>query len=153
MTPIETVQTFLDHLFSGRRTDALALIDEDCRLIASRPQPDDATALYGVHVGPAGAAELFQRFDELLEPGQFDVDARFSDGEHVAMYGALRHRGRATGLEFASDWALICRVREGKLMLYHFYEDTAALEAAICGCRQTSPQPRGGFPESVPERQ
>ncbi|VWD18945.1 hypothetical protein BLA18112_05208 [Burkholderia lata] len=135
MTPIETVETFLDHLFSGRRADALALVGEECRLIASRPQPDDATALYGVFVGPAGAAELFRRVDALLEPGQFDVDARFSDGEHVAMHGSLRHRGRATGQAFASDWALICRVREGKLVLYHFYEDTAALEAAIHGGR------------------
>ncbi|WP_175780173.1 nuclear transport factor 2 family protein [Burkholderia anthina] len=135
MTPLETVQTFLDHMFSGRRTDALALVADDCRLIAGRPQSGDATALYGTYVGPAGAAELFRRFDEHLEPGRFDVDARFADGEHVGMYGALRHRGRATGHEFVSDWALMCRVRHGRLTLYHFYEDTAALEAAICGGR------------------
>jgi len=80
---------------------------------------------------PAGAREFFRLFAELLEPGEFNITASFSEGEHVCMYGKLRHRSRTTGRDFPSNWALICRVQQGRLSLYHFYEDTAALEAAI----------------------
>jgi len=82
-------------------------------------------------LGPAGAREFFRLFAELLEPGEFNITASFSEGEHVCMYGKLRHRSRTTGRDFPSNWALICRVQQGRLSLYHFYEDTAALEAAI----------------------
>jgi ketosteroid isomerase-like protein len=48
------------------------------------------------------------------------------------MYGRLKHIARATGRPFASDWALVMKFDEaGKLALYHFYEDTAALEWAL----------------------
>lgn len=47
------------------------------------------------------------------------------------MYGDLKHRSRKTGRDFPSNWALICRVLNDEILLYHFYEDTAALEAAI----------------------
>ena len=55
-----------------------------------------------------------------------------AQGQHVVMYGRLKHTARATGRPFASDWALVMKFDEaGKLVLYHFYEDTAALEWAL----------------------
>ncbi len=132
MTALDTVQTFLKHVFAGNLDEASRLVAADAAFISGRPVANPRVPVQGTFTGPAGGREFFRLFAELLEPGEFKISDSFSAGEQVCMYGNLRHRSRQTGREFASDWALICRVREGKLSLYHFYEDTAALEAAIC---------------------
>ena len=131
MSSLDTVQTFLKHVFSGALDQALEMVAADAQFISARPVPNPRVPVHGIFTGPAGAQEFFRLFGELLEPGEFNVSASFSEGGHVAMYGNLRHRSRQTGRDFPSNWALICRVQDGQLALYHFYEDTAALEAAI----------------------
>ncbi|KUM01995.1 nuclear transport factor 2 family protein [Chromobacterium subtsugae] len=131
MSSIQIVQTFLDHVFSGRMAEALALVADDAVFIPSRPQASAKVSLYGTYRGQAGAAQVFQSFAAELKPGEFEVESAFGDGEHAAMHGRLRHYSVATGKPFASDWALIGKVRDGKIVLYHFYEDTAALEEAL----------------------
>jgi uncharacterized protein len=131
MTSLDTVQSLLQHVFSGALDEAAALVAPDAQFISARPVPNPQIPFQGTFIGPEGARELFRLFAELLEPGEFHVAASFSEGEYVAMNGALRHISRKTGRDFASNWALICRVQGGRLTLYHFYEDTAALEAAI----------------------
>lgn len=131
MNSIQTVQTFLDHIFSGRMPEALALVADDATFIPSRPQASSKVPLYGTYHGPEGAAQVFSTFATVLKPEQFEVEAAFGDGEHAALHGKLKHHSVATGKPFVSDWALVCRVNRGKIALYHFFEDTAALEAAL----------------------
>ena len=68
---------------------------------------------------------------EMLAPGAFTIEAAFGEGPHAALHGTLRHTSRQTGKPFASDWALVCEVRGGRIVLYHFFEDTEALREAI----------------------
>ncbi len=133
MTPssLVTIQSFLDHAFSGRMEEALSLVDAEAHFIATRPTASESMPVYGTHLGPEGAKKFLELFGAMLIPGTFEITAAFSEGEHAALYGSLHHTSRATGRAFVSDWALIARVRNGKLMLYHFYEDTAALEHAV----------------------
>jgi uncharacterized protein len=131
MTSLDLVQTFLKNVFSGTLEEALAWVAPNAQFISGRPAPNPRVPVHGIFEGPAGAREFFRLFAELLEPGEFNITASFCEGEHAAMYGNLRHRSRKTGRDFPSNWALICRVQEGQISLYHFYEDTAALEAAI----------------------
>ncbi|MFZ6653682.1 nuclear transport factor 2 family protein [Undibacterium sp. TJN19] len=131
MSSLDTVQAFLKHVFSGNLDEALTLVTPDAQFISARPVANPRVPVHGIFTGPGGAREFFRLFGELLEPGEFNVTASFSEGGHVAMYGNLRHRSRQTGRDFPSNWALICCVQQGQLSLYHFYEDTAALEAAI----------------------
>ncbi|QRM33133.1 nuclear transport factor 2 family protein [Microvirga sp. VF16] len=125
------IQTFLQHIFSGATDQALALVDPEARFISTRPVPNPNNPLHGTFVGIEGARRFFSGFGELLEPGEFNIEASFAEGEHAAMYGTLRHRSRTTGKPFPSDWALICRVKDGRIVLYHFYEDTEALRDAL----------------------
>jgi ketosteroid isomerase-like protein len=131
MTATTLVRTFLDHVFAGRLDDALALVAPDARFIATRPTPNPHNPLHGTFVGPEGARRFFTGFGQLLEPGAFHVEAAFGEGPHAALHGTLRHTSRQTGKPFASDWALICRVQDGRLALYHFFEDTEALREAL----------------------
>jgi ketosteroid isomerase-like protein len=131
MNSLSTTQKFLEHVFSGATDQALALVAPDARFISGRSTPNPRVPVQGTFVGPEGAREFFRLFNEMLEPGEFNVTASFSENEHVAMYGNLRHRSRKTGRDFSSNWALIGQVEHGQISLYHFYEDTAALETAI----------------------
>lgn len=131
MTAIDTVQLFLKHVFSGELEEALTLVADNAQFISARPEPNPNVSVHGTFIGKSGASDFFRLFGEMLEPGEFNVTASFSEGEHVAMYGDLKHRSRKTGRDFPSNWALICRVQNDEISLYHFYEDTAALEAAI----------------------
>lgn len=131
MSSIQIVQTFLDHIFNGRSQEALSLVANDACFIPSRPRPSERIPLYGTYHGPDGATQVFSAFASVLKPGLFEVEAAIDQGEHAVMYGHLQHEGIASGRVFISDWALICKVRNGLITHYHFYEDTAALETAL----------------------
>ena len=127
MTATALAQAFIDNIFSGKMDEALAIVDQQAIFVSTNPRPNPSNPLHGTFVGHDGAKEFFLGFGSLLEPGEFNVTAAFGDDVHAALYGTLRHKSRATGRDFASDWALICQVRNERLVLYHFYEDTEAL--------------------------
>lgn len=131
MSAVDVTQAFLAHVFAGQMPDALALVAEEAAFIGANPVPSPANPLFGTHHGPEGAAQFFARFAALLEPGGFEIDAAFGTDSQACLHGRFRHQVRATGRPFASDWALVTRVAAGKLTFYHFYEDTAALTAAL----------------------
>lgn len=131
MNATSTVQTLLNHIFSGAMDQALGMIDPGAQFISTNPHSNPANPLHGTFVGIDGAKQFFSGFGDLLEPGDFHVTASFGDAEHAAFYGTLRHKVRKTGKDFASDWALICRVKDDRITLYHFYEDTEALIHAM----------------------
>lgn len=133
MNSLQTVQTFLDHIFQGRMPQALELVAPDAVFIPSRPEPSDRVPLYGTQHGPDGAARVFTTFANVLQPQKFDIHASIDQGEHAVLYGQLHHQSLQTGRPFISDWALICKVHHGRISYYHFYEDTAALEHALDG--------------------
>ena len=101
------------------------------RFIGTRPTPSPHNPLYGTFTGPQGARQFFAAFAQVLAPGAFTIEAAFGEGPHAALHGTLRHTSRQTGKPFASDWALVCEVRGGRIVLYHFFEDTEALREAI----------------------
>ena len=132
MTYQAQAQQFLADVFAGKLPEALAACAEDVVFISTRPEPSAQVRAYGSHRGHAGAAAFFQTFADTLAPGEFEIHDTIAQGQHVVMYGRLKHTARATGRPFASDWALVMKFDEaGKLVLYHFYEDTAALEWAL----------------------
>ncbi|MBB5017931.1 hypothetical protein HNQ59_001216 [Chitinivorax tropicus] len=131
MSPIQFLDQFLSMAFNGERDAALALVHPDAQIIPSRPAPSDTIPLYGKLTGPTGMRQLFTLLGALLKPEQFVITTRFTDGRHVAFSGYLKHISVQTDKAFESDWALIARIDEGLLTYYHFYEDTAALEAAL----------------------
>lgn len=130
MSTTELVQRFLGHIFAGETEEALALVHPQARFIATRPVTNPHNPLHGTFTGREGAARFFSTFAELFQPGDFAVEAAFGAGDHTALYGTLRHTVRRTGRDFASDWALIAKAEDGKLVLYHFYEDSEALRDA-----------------------
>ena len=132
MTYQAQAEQFLAAVFSGDTQAVLDACSDDVRFIGTRPTPSDSVAIYGTHRGKDGALKFFDIFGQTLEAGDFHTEAVIAQGHHVAMYGRLAHTARATSRPFESDWALMMQFDDaGKLVLYHFYEDTAALEWAL----------------------
>ncbi len=131
MTAPTIVQTFLGHIFAGEMDRALGMVAADARFISTNPTANPANPLHGTFVGVEGAKAFFSGFVDLLEPGDFQITASFGDASHAAFYGTLRHKVRRTSRDFVSDWALICEIKDGRIGLYHFYEDTEALANAM----------------------
>lgn len=77
-----------------------------------RSEPSAQNPIFGTHIGPERAQAFFTAFGAVIEPGEFKI----SD---------------TSGKPFVSDWALTTRFAQGKLVDYHFYEDTAALADAM----------------------
>ena len=130
-TAVEVTQTLIGAIFSGAMETAMALIAPDAVFVSTNPRSNPDNAMHGTFIGHDGAAAFFAGFGATLEPGDFEVTAAFGDDTHAALYGRLAHTVRATGKPFVSDWALITNVKDGKLTLYHFYEDTEALAKAM----------------------
>ena len=128
---IEVTQAFLAAIFSGAMEAAMTLIAPDAVFVSTNPRNNPGNPMHGTFTGHDAAAAFFAGFAEVLEPGDFNAIAAFGDESHAALYGTLRHTVRATGRPFVSDWALITRIEDGKIALYHFYEDTEALTEAM----------------------
>ena len=131
MDCVTLTERFLGAIFNGNMGEALEMVSAEARFIGTRPTACAHNPLFGTHIGAQGMEHFFKTFMAVLEPGEFIVTAKFGTAENACFFGTLRHTVRSTGKPFASDWALVTEVRDGRLTLYHFYEDTAALEEAM----------------------
>lgn len=122
MQSVEIFKSFLGHIFAGEMNQAMNLVDESAKFIND---------FDGVFVGHQGAQEFFGKFGEIFIPGEFIIENSFGDNIHAAFYGKLSHTVKVTGKAFNSDWALIGKVSNEKIVLYHFYENTLALQEAM----------------------
>jgi ketosteroid isomerase-like protein len=84
----------------------------------------------GVHRGHAGARTFFRILGEHTEavpaPAQFIVA-----GDEVAVTGRLRGRARRTGAAIDVAFVHVWTVREGRVVRFAAYIDTAAMLAAL----------------------
>ena len=109
----------------------MALTSPEAVFVSTNPRSNSTNPMHGTFIGHEGAKAFFGGFADILEPGDFEVTDAFGDETHAALYGTLKHTVRATGKPFISDWALITQFEDGKLTLYHFFEDTEALAEAM----------------------
>jgi uncharacterized protein len=131
MKAVALTEDFLGRIFTGDLEAALAMVAPDARFIGSRPEATPGNTLQGTHIGPEGGRHFFTAFAGMMEPGEFIVESRFGTDDEACLHGRLRHTIRLTGKPFPSDWALVTRFAGGRLVFYHFYEDTAALAEAM----------------------
>ena len=103
----------------------------DARFVASRPELSAENPIFGTHIGPEGAQAFFTAFGAVIKPGEFKISDTSGTEAKACLKGPFRHKVRATGKPFASDWALITRFAQGKLVDHHIYEGTAALADAM----------------------
>jgi uncharacterized protein len=136
------------------REDARAVVRELlARIAAGTPQevaglyaddvdweldwPQDARAAAVPWIRPrrtrVEVAEHYTALARHLRPaeGGTTIDRVLVDGEDAVVTGVLRHEVRSTGRRFTARFALHLRVRDGRIVQHHVYEDSLSVHGAV----------------------
>ncbi len=84
----------------------------------------------GQHDGVSGVATFFSTLGETQDVESFEPHNFIAQGDTVIALGNYRWRIRKTGKSFASDFAHVFTVREGKVVAFREFADTAATRDA-----------------------
>ena len=92
--------------------------------------PDLPTA--GTRRGPAKVGEFFGILTQLLDFELFEPQAYFADGDRVVVLGTARTRVKGgSGKPLVEDWCHVFTVRNGKIVAFYEYLDTAPFAAEL----------------------
>jgi ketosteroid isomerase-like protein len=122
------VQRGYDAFGRGDIETLLSLLDENIEWASSGP-PDLPTS--GRRRGRQQVAEFFQAVDGLTEIQRFEPHTFVSEGDRVVVLGNATERLKATGKVLESDWAHAFTIKNGKIVAFQEYIDTAATVAEL----------------------
>ena len=126
MTPKQTVEAIFAAFGRGDIPLILGKVAPDCVWRQSKALP------YGGEFrGPEGVGQFFTRLDAATETTMFEVDEIFEQGENVFSFGRHAGKGRKTGKTATTEWSFRWKVRDGKVVLYVGYTDSAEIIAAL----------------------
>jgi ketosteroid isomerase-like protein len=80
----------------------------------------------GKRTTPAGVGEFFTLIAENEEPLRFEPREIVAQGDKVVSLGYYHWRLKTNGREFSSDFAHVFTIRDGKVVAFQEYTDTAA---------------------------
>jgi ketosteroid isomerase-like protein len=112
--------------FNQHDVDALAsLCSRDVELVTLRSAMEGTS-----YRGPDAWRTAFRDFDESWEDLHFDTEEFRESGDAVLTLGALRGRGRESGVDVETSVALVVHLEQGLIRSFRTYIDQAeALEA------------------------
>jgi uncharacterized protein len=124
-SPASLVQTLLSNPVdlahvSSVTTDDLIYVS----LSENNPELKRVLPWAGTNNGPQSIVKAFQGIGATWETKAFEVREVIEQGDKVAMFGSFTYRGRATGKEITSPFALFAKVRDGKICFVQFLEDS-----------------------------
>lgn len=108
-----------------------ALVDPDATFVGVRAGNYPDLPLYGTFIGHDGLHRFLAGLASAFEPQRFVIDHELESETVGFASGRFEHRLRANNRLLRSHWAVRCHFRDGKIIRYRFYEDTAALEDAF----------------------
>ena len=84
----------------------------------------------GRRSGRASVGEFFATVGASQEPLKFEPRELIAEGDKVVALGSYEWRLIANGREFSGDFAHAWTIRDGKVVAFHEYTDTAACRDA-----------------------
>ena len=84
----------------------------------------------GTRTTRAGVGEFFALVGANQEPLRFEPREIVAQGDRVVSLGYYQWRIKATGREFECDFAHVFTIRDGQIVAFQEYTDTAAVAAA-----------------------
>lgn len=130
MSSTTPVKQFFSAFGKGDVDGVVSTFTPDATITAVRAGARPHGELHGTYVGTAGVHEFLAAMGTTLDTKDFTVDVIAGDGDVAFAKGAFTHIVKRTGRSFQSDWALMCRVRDGRIAEFRFFEDSAAFVAA-----------------------
>ena len=105
----------------------LEVLDENVVWVA----PDIGIAPGGTYHGKAGVTQFFQQVGDTWEFQSFEPTHFVASGDQVVVLGSYAFTARSTGRSASSDWAMAWTMRDGKVVHFQEYVDTAVLRDAL----------------------
>ncbi|WP_199728726.1 nuclear transport factor 2 family protein [Corallococcus sp. CA053C] len=122
----DVLKSFFEAFGKGDADGVVNTFHQDAAITAVRKASDrKGEQLHGTYTGKAGAKEFVANMGKAFDTKAFSVEHLIGEGDVAYASGSFVHNIRSTGKPYASDWALKIIVKEGKILEYHFYEDSA----------------------------
>jgi len=100
------------------------LVDDSCTWIT--PGPENKLPWAGHFKGKQGIADFFTRVGQNLEFSEFAPSEFIEQGDTVVAIGRAIARSKKTGKTIKDDWVHIFKYRQGRIVSFQEYSDTAA---------------------------
>ena len=124
---IKVVQQAYDNFKQGNIDGVLALIADD---VDWRLPKMENVRISGTRQGRAQVQQFFGMVGEDQEPLQFEPREYIANGDRVVALGHYKWNVKRTATTFESDFAHVFRVKNGRIIAFDEYLDTAAANAA-----------------------
>lgn len=122
------VQRGYDAFGRGDIPALLELLAEDVQWETPGP-PELPTA--GSRRGRQQVSEFFETINSLYDLQGFEAQAFVAEGDRVVVLGTETARVKATGKVLNTNWAHAFTVRDGQIVAFQEYLDTAAVMAEL----------------------
>jgi len=99
-------------------------IDDNCTWIS--PGPKDKLPWAGTFKGKQEIANFFAQVGQNLEFSEFAPREMIEQGDTVVVLGTLAGRAKKTDNSIKNEWAHVFKYRQGKIVFFQEYIDTAA---------------------------
>jgi uncharacterized protein len=83
-------------------------------------------------------AEHFELLSKLVEFSSFEPQEFLEKGDRVVVLGRYAGTVKSTGRHFHSEWAMAFTLREGKIVKFREYNDTANIAGAFSAAMAAS---------------
>lgn len=125
---LDVVRRGYDAFGRGDINALLDLFDEQIRWVTPGP-PELATS--GRRTGRQEVAAFFGSVNEVFDIQRFEPKEFIAQGDRVVVFGDETSRVRATGKTLELDWVHTFTLRNGKVVAFQEFFDTAAVVAAM----------------------
>ena len=124
-SPAEILQTLLANPLDLAKVKSLTTPDVTyVSLSEDNPELKRYMPWTGTHKGPESIVAVFEGLGRAWETKDFAVREVLEQGDKVAMFGSFTYRGRQSGQEITSPFALLAKLKDGKIYYIQFLEDT-----------------------------
>lgn len=123
----QVVKQAYDKFKSGDIAGLLDLFDDDIEWELDKAENVPFT---GARRGKDQVADFFTVMGQAQHPLQFEPREFIAQGDKVVALGHYAWSVKSTDRVFESDWAEVFTVRDGKIVCFREYTDTAAGAAA-----------------------
>ena len=125
---LDVVRRGYDAFGRGDINALLELFDEQIHWVTPGPRE---LATSGRRTGPQAVAEFFASVNEVFDVQRFEPKEFVVQGDRIVVLGDETARVRATGKTLDLDWVHVFTLRNGKVVAFQEFFDTAAVVAAM----------------------
>ena len=133
MSPQDNVKIVQSVFEAFGRQDIPSILNALAENIEWQEPPAGEPPFKGTYRGRDGVGRFFQGLAKAVEVQAFEPREFVAHGNAVVALGFYRFRALKTGKSYETNWAMVWRFGDGKIVKFEIYKDSAAEAAALRG--------------------